>query len=258
MQKFILSKDHVFDFVRENKYSVKDFTKSRCIDGRYPTSDDLPAFAYPGADAGLFLMLLSSAHEYGFELDLLKAWEAIVESAGGVANLSYHTDSHAKNEVLGGCGHLREALSHPVEYDLGLDGAEVIHKLFQKASADGARQTVLAGDHDEGAVVIIRGNYGVYPRYTLMDQGHPKQVSIFVFHQTLADKRHRTLAANLIEKKAVQLPDGCDEEYLYEVFSEVSENHLLETAKRLAKGLPIYEVVFDEGGTFEIIEMGEV
>jgi hypothetical protein len=258
MQKFILSKDHLYELITENRYAVKDTVKSRCIDGRYAAKENLPALAYPGADAGLFLTILSSGHEYGFDVDLMKSWETLVSSVGGEQALSFHTDTHSKDTLFGGCGHVREAFSHPSDYDLGLDAEQIVHSLFRKALDKGAVETVLAGEHDEGAVVLVRGNYGIYPRFTLMDQGHPKQVSIFVFHQTLVDARHRQLASMLIENKAVDLPDGCDDEYLYEVFSEVSENHLLETTKRLGKGLPIYEVLFDEGGTFEIIEMGEV
>ena len=46
--------------------------------------------------------------------------------------------------------------------------------------------------------------------------------------------------------------NGEDEEWLYNALFETSEIHLMETAKRLAKGLPIYEVEFNDNGDYKI------
>ncbi len=257
MQKFLLSKEHILDLVRENRYRPVDDVSSRCIDGRYEKSDSLPGLAYPGADAGQLLMILSSARSYGFDVDFGKAYTTLLETVGGETKLGFHTDTHHEG-VLAGCGHIGQALLNPKEYHVEAGDVTRVVDAFRNASATGAHEAVLQGEHNEGAAVIVRGDYSIYPKYTLMHEGHPKEVSVFVLSQTLIDKRHRVLAGKLLANQAVTLQEGLDGEYLYEVFSEVTETHFLETAKRLAKGLPIYEVVFDEGGTFDILEMGEV
>ncbi len=99
------------------------------------------------------------------------------------------------------------------------------------------------------AVVQIRGNYGILPRKS--------KYEVFIFHETLASERHRVLAKKLIEQTAVTLFPGCDEEYLYEALSDMTDSYLYETVARLGKGLPIYYVEFDTEGLFTIDEMGK-
>jgi hypothetical protein len=72
------------------------------------------------------------------------------------------------------------------------------------------------------------------------------------------NERHRLIAKKLIEERAVKFFPDCDEEYLFEALSETTENHLFETLKRLASGLPIFEVGFENDGSFKIKEMGKV
>lgn len=259
MQKFLLSKEHIFNLVRENRYRSQDSMGSRCIDGRYMTSNKLPALAFPGGDAGDLLMMFSSAKGYGFSIDRQKAWETLVKVVGEVKKLGFHTDSHAApNHILGGCGHIGQIALAPSEYNLEAEDLDFLKTSLKSAVAQGATETILQGDHNEGAVILVKGEFGIYPRYTLVEHGHPKSVEVFVYTQTLVDNRHKALAQELVTTKAVDLPEGCDEEYLYEVFTEVSENHLLETIKRLAKDLPIYEVVFEKDGGFDVLDMGNV
>jgi hypothetical protein len=52
--------------------------------------------------------------------------------------------------------------------------------------------------------------------------------------------------------------NGLGEDYLYQVLSDEAEVHLLETVKRLAKGLPIFQVDFDSEGQYKIKDMGFV
>lgn len=259
MQKLLLSKEHVFDLVQENRYRPENPVLARCIDGRYKASPALPALAFPGGDAGELLVLFSAGRSYGFEIDRTKAWEALVATVGGVKKLGFHTDTHAASGVpLAGCGHIKQISLDPGAYNVDADDVAFTVEAFAKAVKEGARETVLEGEHEEGALLLIRGDWGVYPRHTLLVQSQKKQVSVFEFQQTLSDRRHRTLAEKLVETEAVIMHGGADTEYLYEVLSEVTESHLLETAKRLGKGAPVYDVVFDKGGTFEVIEMGEV
>ncbi len=261
MKKFILDKTNVQELVMENKYNVNPETQyiSRCIDGRYENADDLPALAIAGADAGELALIFATANAFGLEIDKEKAYAALVQIVGGVKNLRCHTDHHAEHGVIfGGCGHMKQMGLTLGDYFLTQEQLDFVKKKFEDALQHGAQETMLHGEHLEGAVLMVKGNYGVYPNYIFEASLRKKIGQVFVHHQTLVDKRHKELSKILFEKKAIVLPKGCDEEYLYQIISEKSEEHLLETAKRLAKGLPIFSVVFDNGGGFEITEMGNI
>ncbi len=165
---------------------------------------------------------------------------------------------------LNGCGHWKQLQSDPAAYHLESDDIKFINSILKTIVAKIEKPVVLEGEHQEGAILLVKGDFGIYPRYTILsgsdedDKNIPVEVQVFVYHQSLANKRHRELAKKLVEKKAVKLYPGCDEEYLYQVLSDEAENHLFETAKRLAKGLPLFRVEFKEEGEFVVEEMGEV
>ncbi|MFA5136765.1 MAG: hypothetical protein WC489_05220 [Patescibacteria group bacterium] len=261
MQKILLSGEHIYSLVKENSYTIHENKEllSRCIDGRYEAEEDLPACALPGADPGQMMIVCGAAQSYGFEVIREKLFEVLCDVVGGIQNVQFHTDTHDKSgELIAGCGHISQVRQAPASYGLVQDDIDFMTASIAQARKSGARDYVLQGEHAEGAVVILRGNMGLYPRYELMIDKHPKQVQVFVHQQTLINKRHRVLAQRLIEHKAVKLVEGCDEGYLYEVLSDVCELHFLETAKRLAKGLPIYEVKFDNDGEFKVENLGNV
>jgi len=261
MNRTILDKAQLSEFILKSKYQVNPEKKfiSRCIDGRYKNNEILPALAIPGADAGELALIFATSNSYGFEINVKKVWKTLVEVVGGEKNLQFHTDSHADRKVvLGGCGHMKQIKIDNRAYDLTDDQLSMINDQFSKIKKSGVIETELYGDHQEVAVVLIRGNWGVYPQATIKTQIGEQDSQIFTYHQTLIDERHKILAKKLIDNKAIILPNGCDEEYLYEALSETSENHLMETVKRLAMGLPIYQVIFQEEGNFKIIDLGKV
>ena len=280
MQKFTLDKTQLSLLVFDNRYEVDEKTKflSRCIDGRYDRNvipakagiqnkidsrlrgnDNLPALAFPGADAGELALILATGRSFGFAVDPEKAYKSLIETVGGEKNIRLHTDSHATPKVAaGGCGHLKQINLDPAAYNLEKADLDFIKEKLVLMKKKGAVEEVLHGDHGEGAVVYIKGNYGIYPQYLLKTEDVEAHVQIFVYHQSLVDGRHRVLAKNLLKNKAVKLPENCDEEYLYDALSDTAEVHTLETAKRLAKDLPIFQVIFDEEGMFSIKEMGVV
>jgi hypothetical protein len=256
MNKTILSLENIQELISENKYNINEKTKylSRCIDGRYKNSKDLPALAFPGADIGELALILATANSYGFEVNKEKALESFLEVVGGEKNFRLHTDGHADPKVpAGGCGHFKQIGLDPKAYNLESPQIEFIKKNLSIGES-----ITLQGDHMEVAVLLIKGDWGVLPQFSLETDQKKKLVQVFVYHQTLVDKRHRLLAKELIKNKAVVFKNGEDEEWLYNALSDVAENHLMETAKRLAKGLPIYSVVFEENGNFKIIEQGVV
>lgn len=261
MQKIILNEKNLFDLINQNKYKVSKETSllSRCIDGRYRNAPDLPALAIPGADAGELMLIYATGHAYGFEVDKEKVAKTLVEVIGGEKNLRFHTDSHAHGKgVLAGCGHIGQATLGLAEYKITKDDMIFIKDFFAQAVQKGVSEELLQGDHQEGAVVLVKGNWGVLPQGKILMGTQNSAVQVFMFHQTLVNERHKVLAKKLIENKAITLLPGCDSDYLYEVMSTIADEHLMETARRLAKGLPIYEVAFDKNGGFEIKNLGTV
>ena len=261
MKKIILSKERVFEIVSANRYQVDKKTRflSRCIDGRYKNnlrSSDLPALAFPGADVGELALIFATGNTYGFKVDGEKALEVLAKVVGGLENFGLHTDYHGDKKIaVSGCGHWKQINLDPTAYKLETAQVKDIQKLIDQVKKNGANEVILEGEHLEGAVLIVRGSWGILPRYKLQFEGGANEVQTFVYHQSLVDERHRVLASTLLRQKAVKLDEGCDEEYLYQVLSEIAENHLMETARRLAKGLPIYEVKFDEDGGFTLSEV---
>ncbi len=264
MNKTILSSKDINSLVKENRYKVnqKTWFLSRCIDGRYENKEDLEALALPGADLGEIMVILATCLTYGYDYDLEKIFQVLVEIVGGEENLRTHTDSHAdKNNYALGCGHFKQASTNQEGYDLGIEELKKIKKIFaEKLEKKYGEKTyqILHGDHLEGAVLLLEGEWGVYPQYQLETKEGKKLVEVFVYHKSLVEKRRKLIAKKLLEKKAISFRDGENEEMLVGALNNVGENHLMETAKRLAKGLPIYRVVFQDNGDFKIEELGNV
>lgn len=261
MQKIILSTQQIHELVASNRYKVHPDTKSlsRCIDGRYENSDSLPALAIPGADLGEIMVVLAAGNDYGFDVDAEKTVKVLTEIVGGMKNLSFHTDSHANpKQAAAGCGHVKQALLDPEAYKLRSKQVSFIQNLSNKLRESGANETKLHGEHEEGAVLMIEGNYGIMPQYMVETDAGQKKAEVFIFHRTLTDQRRRLFANKLVENNAVKLYNGCDAEYLYEVLSNMTDEHLFETSTKLAKGLPIYGIIFDENGGFKVKEMETV
>jgi hypothetical protein len=258
--KIILDNAQVQELVAKNKYKLTDTNRNtaRCIDGRYENSEELGALAIPGGDLGELAALYATANEFGFEVDYDKALISL-QSVTGKNNFCWHTDTHGEKDVLAsGCGHMKQMRLDPKAYNLEPDQIEVLNKQVEKAFKDGGKQTELQGDHQEGAVLIIRGEYSVMPQYYLQTDHGKVKVQVFEFHHSLVSERLKTWAKKLVEDGAVKLLDHLDDEYLYQVLSEKMDDHLFETSKRLAKTLPIFRVHFQDDGSAEIEEMGFV
>lgn len=261
MKRHILSKDQVYELVTKNKYKIKKGSKflSRCVDGRYLTSDSLPPLAIPGADAGQLGLIFAAANSYGFEVDQEKAFKVLVDVVGGESNFNFHTDEHGDQKIpASGCGHLKQQNLDPEAYNLNEAQLNFIKKILIRVKQKGAIETVLEGDHQEGAVLQIQGDYSLSPQAIIDTFEGKSNAQVFIFQSSLTNQRNKLIAKKLIAESAVKLFPGCDEEYLYTALTEVTENHVFETLKRLANGLPIFEVNFDKDGTFKIKELGNV
>jgi hypothetical protein len=253
MTKIKLNSSQIQLLVKENRYQVDEKNKflSRCIDGRYKNNSKLPALALPGGDLGQLALLIACVNDFSLEIDYEKVFQSLIKVIGGLKNFSYHTDSHHGGLALG-CGHFTQILKDFVAYNLQKKDIEFLEEKLKFLKKEGVLPTVLEGNHDEGAILIVKGNFGIFPRFIIETDEGKKEVSTFVYQKTLVDERHRVLVKKLIEDKAVKLFDNLDEEYLYEILSEEGEIHLLETVNRLASDLPLYEVIFDNRGRFSL------
>lgn len=226
------------DYVAENRFKPGAETKSlsRCSDDFHEIKKKQTALTIPGGDAGDLAILYAAANVYGFEVDTEKASTVMKNIGKG-------------HEHSPSCSHLNFLFEDPKAYNLEKDQLD---KLPRQTNSRKPEKSV------PGACVQITGPYGVYPQGLVEIDGHEQLVRIFSFHQSAIDARHRVIAHEMIEEEAVKLLPGLDEEYLYEVVSEMTEDHIYETARRLAKGVPLYEVRFEEDGGYKIEERGVI
>ena len=108
------------------------------------------------------------------------------------------------------------------------------------------------------AILIIRGGYGVEESHRLQTETGKILVKLMVIQQTRRYNRLKTIAKKLVEEKLAELYQGLDDFYLYHVLCETADDLFFENLKKIAKGIPIFEVDFDERGDFEIKEVGKI
>lgn len=256
-----LSLEELSLLLKENRYPVSKMNrfKSRCVDGRYQNEESLPPQAYPGGDLGLMAAILAAGRSFGFDLDREKAFQTLLDVVSGWKNFGFHSDSHANPEIIAsGCGHFSQMRKDPSSYSLEKEDLVFLENMLERVKKEGGEEVVLEGDHKEIGALLIKGDFSVKPRFKIQTDDGEKKIQVFVFHQSLTDEKIRLLSKKLIENKAVNFRDGENEEFLIHALQETTENHLFETLRRLAKGLPIYEVVFNEDGDFSLFERGEV
>jgi hypothetical protein len=262
MQKRKLIIEEVEELVLENRYPVDEETwfLSRCIDGRYQSTSEveeersdgktsevkLEPLAKPGADIGDLMMVFAANKEYGLEIESKNIFKAVLETVGGFENFRFHTDYHNQQSFLG-CRHFKQGLNDPQAYGLAEDDIATISQFLSKIKKKGATGKVLEGEHLESAVLIIKGDsWSISPQLVF----NRELIEIFVYHKTLDNRRRRILSQHLLPHVKAVFP--VDEEYLYQILSQVTDDQLLETVTRLAKDLPIYDVKFEKNGEFEI------
>lgn len=254
MGKQIMSFEEAKAFVKRNIYEFNpdDWMLSRCIDGRYEPNDTLEPLAKPGGDGGDLLIIKATCEKYGIELRDDDILDSLIEVVGGIKRIRFHTDVHAQHDKLGtarGCGHLKQASIDPEAYGVTSKDIDYIFDSLDSYKQQGSSETILAGDHLESAIIVIKSEiYSVKS----MEVRNGISTQVFVYQKTLDNKRRRLLAKSLANKMIGAFRS--EAEYLYQALSETSDEQLLETLNRLAKELPMYEVVVDIGGNVEIVE----
>lgn len=257
MDRIILQKNQIQELVFQNSYQVeknREFLArdigGQCEENVKPSESEgkkaSPALTFPGADAGELALLLAASNVFGFEADLEKSLVGLVKLIGGEKNFNFDFESSL---------HLQQILLDPQSYNLEKEQTDKLFKLLKIPINKPSDRNII---QTEGALLQIEGDYGVLPNFFLKTQAGETRVSAFVFHESLANKRHKVWAEKLVEGGGVKLYPGCDAEYLYEVLSDMTDDHLFETLRRVGKELPIYLVKFDNNGAFSIEDMGKI
>jgi len=265
--RWALPQEAVEGHIAKALYRVELGTENfcRCVDGRYLENGELPPVARPGGTVGLYMALTAAARkleEYGLKLDAQTRsalWEMVKKTTGADKNpehVCFHTDGDHGQQPGAGCGHIMKALESPGDYGLA---PEDMRHIVEKLSAlvdEGARQDVLIGKHQEGAVLIVESNqYSVKPQVHIGDNIS----QVFVYQKTLDARLLENLALQLarhIQERGVN-PDTV-EELLERVEKEVlgaSDVQLRATVERLAKDLPVYRAEIENNGTIWVSEL---
>ncbi len=233
----------------ENTYEVTPECQHavRCVDGNYPNERNLPAVTFPGGDLGVLAMIYASAQSYGFEIDSNRVTNTLLEISGGIDNFSCYKSSNPSS--------LSEMI--PFYSDVELDDS-LQQSLIQVAEEVQKKSRVLheqPAESAENALVTIKGIAGLYPQASLDTEYGTKHIQVYVQQQTLLDARNKRIAQLLLENNAITLFEGCDQEYLYEVFAEMSDYCFYYGLQKEIKQIPLYTVHFTDLAHFEIQEM---
>lgn len=149
-----------------------------------------------------------------------------------------------------GCGHLRLLSEHPGAYGLrpGLAGA-VVKAIFRHAfrHRDALDFVLLSGEHQEQGVLLVRVPTPVEAHSRVpMLRPHEGLSEYFIFHPEVASYlRHETSDFLAEHCELLGLP-AVDREALHRAVDRLGAQQLDETLKRLAPGLPRFEVQLDE------------
>jgi hypothetical protein len=164
---------------------------------------------------------------------------------------------HLVNPSHIGCGHLRLSMQNPTEYEVRSEALVAYLRAFFRqrwGGTDEAEFVVLGGEHGEGAIVLVTLDEQLYP-HTKIPLISPafEGLQIFVLHPQIAAHLRRFRAGFL----AAELPElelNVDE--LADRICAIGKRQLDATVKRLAAGLPIYEVRFDRTRAFSVAQVG--
>lgn len=267
-EKKTLSPAEAETFVGQAIYEIGDRPiLSCCVDGRYNGADaeDAP-LARAGADAGdmaiaiAALRRLRTEGKLSLDDDVLRrsSIQAAIRAAGGPTSFRLHTDDHhlrggysddasPESFVARGCGHLGQAEKDPAAYGLAAEDLEAIFDALADLKEAGAEEVVLRGSHGESAVFVVKAK-----SVGLRHASNGWQA--FVFHEARHDERLGLLAEEMLRQIR---ETGLAAEELLVALRRSSGDQTAETLRRLAKGLPIYEVS-EEGGEPRLHPAGQV
>lgn len=247
----------IYEVVRLNRYTIQPDKKyiSRDFCGDYEPDPNLPALSLPGGDIGQLAVLFTTANAYGFEVDVEKAIKILLDIIGGKDNFSFHYTLSKDIEVFTlQCPYIKTLRENPEDFSLTPEYIALLENQTQNILPSDKSFFTKEQGVEEGAILIVKGNYGIYPRFSFVTDDGVVTGNVYIYHQTLINERHKLFAHMLVEQNAVTLYEGCDEEYLYEVLSETADNHLFNSLQHFAANLPLFTVSFKSDGTFIVKE----
>ena len=158
-----------------------------------------------------------------------------------------------------GCGHIRLMLQQSDEYgirkELVVAYLRALHRLWWEGASE-VTLTVLPGHHREGAVVNVRLDAGVWSlsRIPLISPACDGR-QMFINHPDVSAYLRRKTVQYLVRGQDPLAVESHQEVKLQEAIDELSARQLAITVGYLAKGLPIFDVVFAADGTFEVAQV---
>lgn len=242
-----LSKGEIFEFTVQTTY----FPDEDCLNKLEPLTAYLPdrtspvPTAFPGGDIGYIAMIGASGQSYGFDVQLNRVFDTLITFRGGIHNLTLHESPNSNDPKT----YLPFIDSLHLDQSL-LDDIATFHAEVQSKKQMEKREKKLS----ESAIVRIKGAPALYPQTTLSVNGQERDVAIIGYHQTYLDRHNRIFSEALLKEKAITLYEGFDSSYLYDAFSETSDNCFFTSIEEKAKELPLYTVSFTNEAHFEVIE----
>lgn len=245
-----LTLDQVEELISENFY---DFSgnkyQSRCFSGHYENTTDLPALALPGGDIGELCVSLAASIEYGFECNLKKTAEIIKNIAVKGRSKSFqHSMLHAAEE----CRYLHLLSENPEIYSLENGSVDHLFGTLEQSELVPKTEKKDQESTKENACIVFEGEKGILPQYVFSSAQQEISARVFIYHKSLVDERRKIIAKELYENNAVDLYEGLNDEYLYEVMSELGDSHLFETINKIDNKLPIYSASLTTSGKLKV------
>lgn len=160
-----------------------------------------------------------------------------------------------------GCGHLRNELTNPKEYatreGLVRGVLRAVHAARWAGDPD-MEYVPLSGGHTERAVVNVRIAGPLLP-FSKIPLVSPSvgQAQVFIHHPRITSYLRRQLAAFLAVQTDITRA-SIDPNWLHEEMVRVGAIQLSKTLGALAKGLPVYDVVFHGEDRVEVRKAGVV
>lgn len=161
-----------------------------------------------------------------------------------------------------GCGHLKLMWSNPERYGVRPDLVRDVVRCFFEARWEGADEcefVVLAGDHDEKAVLAVLLDTEIFP-FTQIPLVSPMchNSQMFVSHPQVASYYRWQLAEFICRQPDVVRLDPAAAPRIRAASDALAENQTMATLGKLAPGLPIFEVTFHTGGQVGVRYAGDV
>jgi hypothetical protein len=155
-----------------------------------------------------------------------------------------------------GCGHLRSMLEHAEDYGTRAELVRSFLRAFFRhwwRGAPGAHFSVLAGRHEERAVVNVRSadDTRATSRVPLIS-GSRAGRQIFVNHPEVATFLRRRMARTLTRDSGASAVAPEREEELLAAIDDLAGRQLAATVGRLAPDLPVFDALFSADGSFEV------